>query len=115
MLDREEMKAFLAMLLAFSIASQLSASRCATLLKASHPTMARWLRMARSDEWHTADGFISAYHYITDPVVAAVKKLDERDEAVFTTTGTGLYAGLSSTAAHTRLQVLQGVLSGRVV
>jgi hypothetical protein len=115
MLDKEEMKAFLAMLLAFSIASQLSASRCAALLNASHPTMARWLRMARSDAWHTEAGFASAYHYITDPVVSAIKKLDARDEAVFTATGTGLYAGLSSKAAHTRLQVLQGVLSGRVV
>jgi hypothetical protein len=115
MLDKEEMKAFLAMLLAFSIASQLSAARCATLLKASHPTMARWLRMARNDAWHTADRFTSAYQYVTAPVAVAIKKLDERDEAVFTATGTGLYAGLSSTSAHTRLQVLQGVLSGRVV
>jgi len=109
MLNKEELAAFLALLLAFATASGLSGTRIALLFDISVPTMARWLKAARDGDRTT-----SAYRYMADPVTAGIKVLNARDEAYVATHGVGMYAGAASLPHRLRLYTFKDVLTGRV-
>jgi hypothetical protein len=109
MLNKEELAAFLALLLAFATASGLSGTRIAMLFGTSVPTMARWLRVAREGGSTT-----SAYRYMADPVRAGINVLNDRDEALRAAHGVGMYAGAAALHPRVRTNTFKGVLDGRV-
>lgn len=108
MLSKEEMKAFLAALLAFGLANQLSAARLGVLLGISHATMARWIKLARENN---IDGLPTntTPRYMADPVIAKLAKLNKINE------DRGLYEAISGQSSTYRVDSLQRALDGRLV
>ena len=72
MLKEEEVKAFLAMLLAFQRSTGASGRNLTALFNVSAVTMARWLRAARGEEGEV----VRMYYCRTEPLARAIDKMN---------------------------------------
>lgn len=105
MLTKEETKALLLALLLFATTNRLSAAQCSRLFGCSHPTMARWLRAASTEENPSS----RIYRYMATPITDRLDKLNEMN----TTRGT--YAAIAHLKAAEKVDLLEGALAGRIV
>lgn len=99
-----ELKEFLALLLAVATANGLSGAGMASLLDTSHPSMARWLALARTLETG-APVMSSVYRFKADPVKAKLRKLEALNVAE------GLYAMVARRKAADRPALLKAALT----
>lgn len=105
MLTKEELVAFLAALLTFSNSNRLSASMCALLFGVSHPTMARWLRMARQGPAENS----TVCRYLVDPIITKLDKLNVLNST------RGTFTAIAEQKPRDKVELLRGALAGRIV
>jgi hypothetical protein len=105
MLSKEELVEFLALLLAFTSATRLSAVNASVVLRTSVATMSRWMAAARAA--HRKEPTNSTYHHIARPVADAIKQLNSLNEA------RGVYEAVSDLPARDRVAALRSILDGK--
>jgi len=109
MLSKEELAAFLALLLEFATVNGLSANRLSQLFHTSVPTTARWLRRARGLKPKNEVKETYIYRHLADPISKKIETLNELNAT------RGIYAALDGYASDKKVELLQGALDGRIV
>lgn len=104
MLNKEELAAFLTLLVAFAEANHLSAAGLARVLGVSHSSVARWMTMARKP-----DNTFSVYSWMAKPVIEKINKLN----AVDATRGT--YKAIATQSPAERIDLLQRILEDKII
>lgn len=107
MLSKEELAAFLTLLLAFANANQLSATKMGELFHISKPTAARWIKRARSADPTAGRSYI--YIHLASPIMTKIETLNELNES------RGIYLALDGYSAAKKVELLQHALAGRMV
>lgn len=107
MYQEPELRQFLTLLLAVATANSLSAASMATLLGVSHPTAARWLRMAR----RMAHGplITSVYRFMADPAMDKLLTLERLNKE------NNLYAAAATEKLQGKVARLQAALTTQAV
>ena len=103
MYSQEELREFLTLLLSVAISNGLSAAAMATVLGVTHPTVARWMRMARTAEGEAIP--TSVYRYMADPVRAKLRRLVEADKEQ------ALFSKASTERLHGMVALLKAALA----
>lgn len=101
MLSKEEIKQFLALLLAFSRATGCSGRNLSTLFNVSVKTMARWMLAARG-----RGGVDRMYISRVEPIIAEISRLNAYDAKY------KVYASISKqTVPAKKLEALRAILA----
>lgn len=106
MLSKEEVVAFLTLLLTFVDQTRLSANAVAALFGISHPTAARWLKAARA---LPVEPTATLYHHMADPVAKKIERLNTLN------TERRMFEAVEELPARERLDALKMALRGHVV
>lgn len=104
MFSKEELAAFLALLVTFTEANHLSAASVARVLGVSHSSAARWLGMARK-----ADNILSVYAWMANPVIEKINKLNAVDAQ------RGTYKAIAGQPTAERIDLLQRILEDKII
>jgi len=104
MLNKEELAAFLALLLAFADTNRLSGTQMAKLFGVSHASTIRWLTLAR-----TTDPKTTVYNWTAAPIIEKINKLNRIDAE------RGMYEAISTQKPAERAELLQRVLEDKLV
>lgn len=104
MFNKEELAAFLALLLAFTEANHLSAASAARVLGVSHSSAARWMAMARKQ-----DNKLSVYSWMANPVIEKINKLNAVDAA------RGTYKAIAGQSPIERVDLLLRILDDKII
>lgn len=106
MLTKEELAAFLRLLLGFAVRNEFSAAMCSKVLGVSHQSTARWIKMARELELGREPD-TTVYRYLATPAIIKLEALFALDAE------RGLFTAIKREKPTKKVEILCGALDGR--
>ena len=80
MLNEQEIKDFLALLLAFALATGSSGRDCADYFNVTPNTMCRWIKAARHNNEVAEDKILRAYWIRVEPIIRRIKLMNDYND-----------------------------------